>query len=151
MMKRLQSLILVALCGIFLASCGGGTEKGTKMEKGSPKWIVTEISNYSMKGDYAKMAEKFLFEYSGKEMLKEIESLQAYGIDKKTLIASFVEEMKEEAERVGGIKSFVVSDERREGDVAFVEVTYTFGNGDTSSETFEFAKEDGKWKLVDAF
>ena len=70
--------------------------------------------------------------------------VQQLGVEK---IRAGLQEAAMKLKRKGGVKSLRVDREDVVGDIAEVVTTVTTGNGETDSDTFKLARENGAWKI----
>lgn len=125
-LPALLLLLLLALIG-----CGNGNNNSTNTTTtpSTPGEVVKELAYAMEAGD----AEKI------KELLPDLEA--KLGGNMYTL----AQWMKENATASGGITDFKIDNESIRGDKAVVTATLTNGNGQSSTDTFNLIKKDGKW------
>ena len=144
--RRFRSVVAVVVCGMMLASCGGGNAdgSGSKSKNQTPKDITTEIYNCLFKGDVDKYVDK-LVDYMSSEIKKSIKDEEAYkDMLKKQLKKSMGKDFEKFIEEHGDELRFEVEEEI-DGDNALVSIK----SPDGKSQKMKFVKEDGKWKIAE--
>ncbi len=125
-MKKILSILSVALVAIIFAACSNN----------SPAGVVEEYVSCLQNGKYAEAVELFHFK-------------KALDDDQKQYLASIIERAAEQYKEKGGIASIKVNDVKvtESGDAATVSYTTTYGDGSTKDDSDKVVKVDGKWLL----
>ncbi len=123
-MKRLVTFILVALIASVLGGCGNSPSKGAKE-------FYLSIEKGKVNDAYSMITKE------GQGLLSNLAG-GAAALSKTT----------KEMEAKKGIKEIQVLSEEIKGDTATVKLKIIFNNGESSEETDDWVKEDGKWKLA---
>ncbi len=129
-MKKTFFTILVMATAIMIGACGGGK---------TPKGMATELSNLYQKGDYEKHFEKF-FEY--------LDDKEKEKMPEQTKLVEMIPFIKEYTDKQGGLKDVEISEEKIDGDKAYVDVVYIYNSGEKTPGAYEFEKKDGVWKIT---
>ena len=133
-MRKVFSLVVVAVIGFFTANCGGSGGN-------TPASIEKSIYTQMQKGDYKKAAEIMVENFDSEKPLSSKE--------KTEYVVIFTEKIKQSAETQEGIKSFEIEGEEfsEDGLSATVSTKFVYGNGEEKTETTKYVKKDGKWRL----
>jgi predicted SnoaL-like aldol condensation-catalyzing enzyme len=133
-MRRIANFLVAAAAVVLAASCGGGGN--------SPSGITKSIYSQFQKGNYEKGVKVFVAHLDSDE--------EGIADEKQQVITAFTEKAKASMDKQGGIKSFKIVKETisEDGLKATVELITTYGNGSTEDESLQFAKKDGKWKIL---
>lgn len=125
-MKKILSILSVALVAIIFAACSNN----------SPAGVVEEYVSCLQNGKYDKAVELFHF----KEALTD---------DKKAFMISLIGKSAEQYKEKGGIASVKIDNVEvtEDGEAATVFYTTTYGNGSTKEDKDKVIKVDGKWLL----
>jgi len=130
-MKKVFSLLTAAAFVFLAANCGGSGGNG-------PASIEKSIYVQMQKGNYKKAVEIMFDNMDGlNEEITEEE------------MTAFVGKVEDGDKDAGGIKSFEIISEEISEDGLTAEVTskVVYGNGKENTQTTEYVKVDGKWKM----
>ncbi len=128
-MKKLFTLFTVALTLVAFVSCSSGS---------TPSAIAEQYASAVKNGDIKKIEKLFYFEDTTE------------GEQMKAMVGNIFEtKVAPENEKKGGIASFEVGEETisEDGTSANVDITFTYGNGETDDEEVDLINVDGKWYL----
>ena len=125
-MKKILSILSIALVAIIFAACSNN----------SPAGVVEEYYSCLQNGKYEKAIDCFHFK----------SDLEA---DQKKYLADILERTAERYNEKGGIASVKVTDVKmtESGEAATVSYTTTYGDGSTEDDNGKVIKVDGKWLL----
>ncbi len=125
-MKKIFSILSVALVAIFFTACSNN----------SPAGAVEEFFTNMKKGNYEKVVDLSYF--------KETPTPE-----QKQMLVDFVAQGAKMYEEMGGISSVKIDDCEisESGKTAEVTYTLTFGDGSTKSDTETVVNDEGKWKV----
>lgn len=128
-MKKI-GFLLVAACIVAFTACSTSVGNG-------PEKVVENYLESLKAGKYEKAIDCLDLEKNENE---------------KEQIKMLAEKLKQGNEEQGGLKSYEITsveEKENEGEVrAKVEVTTTYGNGETSDDSYELVKKEGKWKIL---
>ena len=131
-MKKI-GFLLVAACVIVFTACSSSTT--------GPEKVVENYLDALKAGKYEKAIDYLDLEEDENE---------------KEQIKMLAEKLKQGNEEQGGLKSYKITsvevDELKENGKeieakAEVEVTLTYGNGETDDDSYKLVKREGKWKI----
>jgi predicted metal-dependent phosphoesterase TrpH len=127
-----MNFLVITAIALFAVSCGGGSNTPAGIEKA----VYSQLKS----GNYEKAVEILFDNLDGTDEATK---------DKAQSVAAFAEKVKESSEEHGGIKDFEILEEKisDDGETATVKTKVIFGNGSENTETNEYVKKDGKWKL----
>lgn len=133
-MKKILTLIFaIAATGLAVSSCSSGAS--------SPGEAAKQYAGYLAEGKYDKFVDACYYPAdTPSDELKE----QRAGM--KSLLTEKVDESLEEN---GGITSVEVLSETiaADGQSAYVELRYTYGNGETDDNDMDLVLHDGRWLM----
>lgn len=126
-MKKILSIMSLALVALAFASCS----------KNTPEGVVTEYFTYVQKGQYEEAVDLLYF----KKGLSDK--------DKENLVSMFREKGSKEYDKKGGISGVVIDNVEMadDGESALVNYTIKYGDGSAKSDKNKVVKVDGKWLL----
>ena len=128
-MKKISNFFAMAAIALFAVNCGGGN---------TPADIEKSINSQIVAGNYEKAATITIDNLD--TILSE---------ENRELYVEFMKKEKESHDAKGGIKSCDIVTETisEDGLHAIVETETVFGDGSKDSNTTEYVKKDGVWKI----
>ena len=131
-MRKCIYLSFVMLCVTLIVGCSSGNTPGAAAKK---------YAGYMQSGNYEKFVDGIAFsDEASAEDLKQAKDMY---------VAMFKEKGDKKLQEKGGIKSIEVASETiaEEGKTAVVELSMTYGNGETDTDKVDMVLDNGNWKM----
>ena len=125
----------IGVFALFAALCVGGYFGYSALSSDSPSKVTEKALSCLKNNDFSGYVDYCYLEG---------------GEAQKNLTLLFSEKLKKYFEEKGGIKDYTINSESIDGDMATVNYTIHFGNGESESEDLQLKKLDGKWLLIKA-
>lgn len=130
-MKKVIGFLSILFLAICMIACSSNS---------TPTAVVKEYAKCLKNKDYNGIANLFYYDSSDAEKAAE---------SKKMITSILSDKVNSEIEKMGGIESYEIGTEviSEDGESAVVNLTFTYGNGETEDEKSELDYIDGKWYL----